>query len=183
MNKPVETNVKSTKSWKREVREWGVSIIAALGVSMLIQTYAFAQTEVHNISMQNTLVEGQRLIEDKLSYHFTGPKRGDIVIINGPESDVRLVKRLIALPGDVVDIRNGKLYLNGEVLEEPYTKGKTYPLGLDVPLTVPKGEVLVLGDNREHSTDSREIGTIAISSLEGKAIFRLWPLSQFGGLR
>ena len=77
------------KSWGRELRDWAVSLSVAIVVALLIQNYAFAQTEVRNISMQHTLVEGQRLIEDKISYHFEQPDRGDIVIINGPESDLR----------------------------------------------------------------------------------------------
>lgn len=172
----------SKKSIIREIRSWTFTFAIAITASLLIQNYAIAQTEVRNISMQGTLYEGQRLIEDKLSYRLENPDRGDIVIINGPEYDKRLVKRLIALPGDVVDIREGQLFINGEPQEEPYVKGSTYAAGLAMPYTVPSGHVFVMGDNREHSTDSRELGPIALSSLEGKAIFRLWPLDVFGQL-
>lgn len=171
------------KRWKREAREWLVSIVIAVIAALLIQKYAFAQTYVVDISMQGTLVEGNRLIEDKLSYHFTSPDRGDIVIISGPESSKRLIKRLVALPGDVVDIRDGHLYVNGEMQAEPHAKGATNALGLKVPYTVPEGKVFVLGDNREHSQDSRQLGPIDMSSLEGRAVFRLWPISGFGQLK
>ncbi|HEX7058163.1 MAG TPA: signal peptidase I, partial [Bacilli bacterium] len=126
--------------------------------------------------------EGQRLIEDKITYRFYGPSRGDIVIVHGPESDRRLVKRIIGLPGDVIDMRDGKLYLNGRELYEPYVKGKTYPNGMKLPYTVPAHKVFVMGDNREVSLDSRspEIGPIDLNSIEGKIIFRIWPLSKFG---
>ncbi len=172
----------SKKSWGRELRDWAVSLSVAIVVALLIQNYAFAQTEVRNISMQHTLVEGQRLIEDKISYHFEKPERGDIVIIDGPESDLRLIKRVIGLPGDIIDMKNGIVYLNKLPLTETYIKGKTFTNGLKVPFTVPANKVFVMGDNRENSQDSRVLGPIAMSSLEGRAIFRLWPLQKFGQL-
>ncbi|SEN35597.1 signal peptidase I [Paenibacillus sp. OV219] len=171
------------KSWVREVRDWCISLAVAVVVALLVQNYAFAQTEVKNISMQKTLIEGQRLIEDKLSYHFEKPQRGDIVIINGPESDKRLIKRVIGLPGDVIDFtEDGQVTVNGKALNEPYIKGRTYANGLQVPYTIPDRTVFVMGDNRENSMDSREIGPIAFSSVEGRAVFRLWPLNKFGQL-
>ncbi|MFC0328870.1 signal peptidase I [Paenibacillus sepulcri] len=169
-----------TRKWVREVRDWLLSLTIAVVAALLIQNYAFAQTEVRNVSMQHTLFEGQRLIEDKLSYHFDQPNRGDIVIISGPESDKRLVKRVIGLPGDMLDIKDGHVLINGTVLEEPYVKGLTFSNGLSIPYTVPDKKVFVMGDNRENSQDSRELGPISISSLEGRAVFRLWPLNKFG---
>jgi len=182
MEQEVKPRRSPRKSWQKEVREWVVSIVMAIGIALLIQNYAFAQAQVHQSSMYGTLEEGQRLVEDKLSYRFSEPERGDIVIIDGPESDLRLIKRLIALPGDTVDMREGAVYLNGAKLDEPYANGQTFPNGLELPLTVPEGKVFVLGDNRERSIDSRQLGLIASSSLEGKAVFRIWPLQKFGGL-
>ncbi|MBW7453804.1 signal peptidase I [Paenibacillus sepulcri] len=176
----VEPEQPRTRKWVREVRDWLLSLTIAVVAALLIQNYAFAQTEVRNVSMQHTLFEGQRLIEDKLSYHFDQPNRGDIVIISGPESDKRLVKRVIGLPGDMLDIKDGHVLINGTVLEEPYVKGLTFSNGLSIPYTVPDKKVFVMGDNRENSQDSRELGPISISSLEGRAVFRLWPLNKFG---
>jgi len=164
----------------KELREWLISIMAATVIALLFQNYVYAQAEVHNISMQKTLVEGQRLIEDKWSYRFKSPERGDIVIIHGPESPLRLVKRVIGLPGDVIDAHDGEVYLNGFLLSEPYASGRTMPLGMQFPYTVAPGQLFVLGDNREHSLDSRSIGPIAFSSIEGKAVYRIWPLNKFG---
>lgn len=168
--------------WRKELKEWALTLGVAVAASLLIQNYAVAQTVVRNVSMQDTLVVGQRLIEDKLSYRFVEPKRGDIVIINGPESELRLVKRVVAVAGDTIEIKDGRLVLNGIPQQEPYAKGRTLPLGMELPYTVPEGHVFVMGDNREHSMDSREFGPVALSSLEGRAVFRLWPLSQFGAL-
>ncbi|MCM3625861.1 signal peptidase I [Paenibacillus glycanilyticus] len=164
----------------RELREWSISIIAATFIALLFQNYVYAQAQVHNISMQKTLVEGQRLIEDKWSYRFKSPEHGDIVIIHGPESPLRLVKRVIGLPGDVIDVRDGAVYLNGQMLAEPYAEGLTLPGGMLFPYTVASKQLFVLGDNREHSVDSRSLGPIALSSIEGKAVYRIWPLNQIG---
>lgn len=156
------------------------SLITAVIIAMLFQNYVYAQSEVQNISMQNTLVAGQRLIEDKWSYRFSQPEHGDVVIINGPESAVRLVKRVIAIPGDVIDVRDGQVYLNEQPLVEPYTKGNTFSAGMAFPFTVQKDQLFVMGDNREHSQDSRALGPISIKSIEGKVVFRIWPLSKLG---
>lgn len=170
------------RKWVRDLREWTVSLGLAVTVALLVQSYAFAQTEVRNISMEGTLIEGQRLIEDKLSYRFGTPKYGDIVIINGPETELRLIKRVVGLPGDILDMKDGVLVRNGANLEEPYVQGNTDPHGLQIPYVVPEDTVFVMGDNRENSMDSRELGPVRLSSLEGKAIFRLWPFNRFGGL-
>ncbi|WP_138751507.1 signal peptidase I [Paenibacillus sinopodophylli] len=173
---------RGSKSVWKEIREWTVSLGIAVVVALLFQNYVYAQSEVQNVSMQNTLVAGQRLIEDKWSYHFHEPRHGDIVIISGPESELRLIKRVVGLPGDVIDIREGEVYLNDEKIEEQYVKGQTNAGSVAVPYTVEEGQLFVMGDNREHSMDSRSIGTIARSSIEGKAVLRIWPLPKFGTL-
>lgn len=178
-----EVQKKTKKKWQREAKEWTISLVSAVVIAMLFQNYVYAQSEVKNVSMQNTLVAGQRLIEDKWSYRFHEPRYGDIVIINGPESDIRLIKRVIALPGDVIDIRDGYVFLNGEQLEESYIKGLTYEGQYELPATISEGQLFVMGDNRENSLDSRDIGPIAISSIEGRAVFRIWPVDSFGGLQ
>ncbi|WP_042160640.1 signal peptidase I [Paenibacillus gorillae] len=170
------------KGWKRELREWTVALGMALVFAFLFQNYVYAQSEVHNISMQNTLVAGQRLIEDKWSYHFKHPQRGDIVIIKGPESELRLVKRVIGIPGDEIDVRDGAVYLNGELTHEPYVKGMTTTSSIQFPYKVEPGKLFVMGDNREHSEDSRSLGPIAFSSIEGKVVYRIWPIDKFGNV-
>ncbi|WP_238189090.1 signal peptidase I [Paenibacillus sp. L3-i20] len=178
----LEEQTKKKSSWVKEVREWAMSLSIAIVIALLFQNYAYAQTEVHNVSMQNTLVAGQRLIEDKVSYYFNDPEQGDIVIINGPEHESRIVKRVIALSGQVVDIRNGNVIIDGVELNETYAKGETYAGSVAMPYTVPADHIFVLGDNREHSEDSRMFGPVALDSVEGKAIFRIWPIGKFGTL-
>ncbi|WP_438448642.1 signal peptidase I [Gorillibacterium sp. sgz5001074] len=165
--------------WRKELKDWTLTLGSAVLISFLIQNYAFAQVRVEQHSMDTTLAEGQRLVENRLVYKFSEPERGDIVIVNGPESDRRLVKRIIGLPGDVLDIKDGSVWINGERLEEPYAAGRTLPGRVKLPLTVPDNAYFVLGDNREHSEDSRNLGTMSKTSVEGKAMLRLYPFRQF----
>lgn len=161
-----------------EIKEWSICIAIALALSFVIQNYAIAQVKVEDVSMQKTFFDGDRLIENKLAYHFSEPERGDIVIIHGPEHTNRLIKRIIGLPGDTIEYRDGYVYLNGEKLEEHYTNGESRPKREQYPLLVPANTVYVLGDNRERSEDSRTIGVIRFNSLEGKVIFQLYPFGN-----
>lgn len=188
----------------REILEWIAYFLAAVVIASLLQSQLYALTTVHQSSMQNTLFEGHMLIMDKLSYQLSEPKKGDIIVFLKNEDtkgfikrfevffkDVqlrfqkdfrsnRLIKRVIALAGDKVDIRDGKVYINDELLDEPYVKGITPGMGLEYPLVVPEGHVFVMGDNRENSLDSRSFGPVSLNSIEGKAIFRIYPFSEIG---
>lgn len=167
----------------RAVAEWLAAIAAAAVIAFLVQRFLYTQVEVHNVSMRNTLLSGDRLIEDRWSYHFVQPKRGDIVIINRPEGR-RLIKRVISVPGDVLDIRGGRVWIDGEPLNEPYANGATEPGGvLAFPYTVGPGELIVMGDNRENSLDSRGFGPVPVDSVEGKAVLRIYPINTFGKLK
>lgn len=170
------------KRWK-PVIEWVITISVSLVIALLFHNYVYAQTKVHNVSMQNTLVEDERLVIDKWSYYFSEPKRGNIVIINGPEYPARIVKRVIALPGEQIEIHDGLVYINGEQLREPYIKGITLAGQADFTFVVPEDKVFVMGDNREHSEDSRSFGPVALDSIEGKAVLRIWPFDRIGGLK
>ncbi len=191
----------------QNIYQWSSAVIIALFISLSFHSYVFAATEVKQSSMQNTLYEGQRVIENKITYSFTKPQRGDIVIINkerkegifnvfiantiefaesfykSTENDnKRLIKRVIGVPGDTIDIRDGKVYLNGEEYIEPYVATDTYPNSTKFPITIPEEEYFVMGDNREVSLDSRDLGLFHISKIEGKVKIRLWPLNKIGDL-
>lgn len=198
----------SAKALLKEVWEWIVVFGAAFAIVSVLNTAVFATTQVRQTSMQDTLMEGQHLFVDKLSYAFGEPSKGDIVVfledkypknyidrikiyltdiaeIFKPveeKTNIRLVKRVIATAGDEVDIRDGKVYINGRELDEPYVKGETYQREQHFPIKVKEGEFLVLGDNREVSKDSRTFGTIDRRQIEGKAVFRFWPLNKIGKL-
>lgn len=188
----------------KEILEWIVYILSAVIIASLLQSQLYALTTVHQSSMQNTLFEGHMLIMDKLSYQFSEPKRGDIIVFLKNEDtkgflkryqvffkDVqlrfhddyrtnRLIKRVIALAGEKVDIRDGQVYINDDLLDEPYVKGMTPKMTLEYPLVVPEGYVFVMGDNRQNSLDSRDFGPIELNSVEGKAVFRIYPFSKIG---
>lgn len=192
----------------REIREWAITLIGAFVLVMLLNTKVFATTRVQQSSMQDTLMEGQHLFVEKLTYNFADPKKGDIIVfmenksVGGfldeinifltdvkevfkpvdQKSNVRLVKRVIGTPGDLVDIKDGKVYLNGVAQDEPYVKGETNNRDFQLPVTVPDGKYFVLGDNRGVSKDSRIFGFIDRSQVEGKAVFRFWPFNKVGKL-
>lgn len=168
----------TNKNRLKEARSWTLTLGTAILLSLLIQNYAFAQVKVEQHSMDHTLQEGQRLVENRMIYRFSEPARGDIVIISGPETDRRLVKRVIGLPGEQLDIRDGAVWINGERLDEDYTVGVTKAGSIELPAVIPEDQYFVMGDNREVSIDSRQLGAIPASSLEGKAVVRVWPVGQ-----
>ncbi len=186
----------------KEISELMLTVITALIIAFFVQAEVLASTEVHESSMENTLFENQRLFIDRVSYKVTSPQRGDIIVFNeessegfwssdigilledyitkfnGEEQRLRYVKRVIGIPGDEVDIRDGKVYINGEISYEAYTLGDTRSRELEFPCTVPENKLLVLGDNREISKDSRDFGLIDFNNIEGKAFIRYWPLDE-----
>jgi signal peptidase I len=160
------------------VREILITVGLAVVIYLIITT-VIQNSEVHDISMQNTLIAGQRLVVVKPYYNFTDPQRGDIIVLRPPmDSQVEFVKRLIGLPGDTILIKGGKVYVNDVMLNEPYIK--EVPLSTYGPFTVPEGRYFVMGDNRNHSSDSRTGWTITREEIVGKAVFRYWPLNKFG---
>ena len=168
-----------------EILDWFLHIVIAVAVGFLIVTFVGQRTIVFDISMQPTLVEGDNLLVEKLGFRFGWLKRGDIIVFQSPQSDRQLIKRLIAVEGDRVEVKDGKVYVNGEqyligMPEEPVTPYGDKPEYTD--LTVPEGMVYVLGDNRQFSEDSTEIGPIDKDWIKGRAILRFYPFSKFGNL-
>ena len=127
--------------------------------------------------MQPNLYVGYRMMTEKVSYRFHEPRRGDIVIAEQGEGQVNLVKRVIGLPGEIIESREGRTYINGEPIYEPWV---TYFGGRYLPPTrIPEGHVFIIGDNRPLSHDSRAIGPLPIEQIEGRVIFVYWPLGEF----
>jgi signal peptidase I, bacterial type len=169
-----------------EALDWILHIGIAVVIGVLIVTFVVQRTLVHDISMRPTLVDGDNLIVEKLSAKLGGLKPGDIIVFYSPEEKKQLIKRLIAVAGDKVEIKDGKVFVNGKQREESYIKGvDTEPLGSPEysNLTVKKGYVYVLGDNRPNSMDSRILGPIETSRISGRAVFRFYPFNKFGGLK
>lgn len=182
------------------------ALLAFIFVSIL-QTTVLAKVQVQQCSMETTLIAKDQLLIEKFSYMFSEPKRGDIVIFfpdkdnsgiinkfsiyfddwkslfEDKEINQRYVKRIIGVPGDTIDIKDGFVYVNGEKLDETYVNGVTEEKNnLSYPLTLEENTLFVLGDNREHSVDSRDFGPINYDQLDGKVILRIYPFSKLGSI-
>jgi len=171
----------SARLWVKWFRELLETILPAILIAVLINLFLAQPTRVHGQSMEPNLHTDQRLIVEKISYHLHGPRRGDVVVFSIPQqSDELLIKRVIGLPGETVEIEGGKVYVNGKVLNEPYLEQETR--GRFGPLVVPPLHVFVLGDNRSFSNDSRAFDTVPIESILGRAWLSYWPLQDLGTL-
>lgn len=176
--------------WKRFWESWGRELLVALLLALVIRAEVAEARRVPTPSMVPTVLPGDRLLAEKLVYRFTGPKRGDIVVFTPPFAAEKsalvellglgedYLKRVIALPGETVEVRKGQVLINGEPLQEPYilaTPRYTLP-----EMTVPEGKLFVLGDNRNESYDSHMWGLLDSESVHSRAVFRYWPLNRFG---
>lgn len=174
-------------STARTVLEIVVIVAAAFAIAMLVQAFIVKPFTIHQVSMRPTLQEGDRILINRLSYHFRDPKRGDIIVFHSPVTEGEdLVKRVVGLPGDRIAVSNGKLYVNGVAQSEPYLLEQnfngTYPETGDQPLVVPDGKLFVMGDNRNNSGDSRFFGPIDRSAVMGCAFVVYWPIGHWKGL-
>lgn len=176
---------------KKEGLEWLKAIGIGFIIFVFIRTFLFSNYEVEGSSMVPTLNDGNRLIVNKISYQIGELERYDVIVFHANEKE-DYVKRIIGLPGDQIEYRDDHLYINGELLEEPFLEefrdhAKGMTLTEDFTLseltgveTVPDGMLFVLGDNRRGSTDSREIGFISTDQVVGKVNLRYWPLDHVG---
>lgn len=168
-------------STKKEILDWIETIAIALLVAFLIRNFLFQPYRVQMGSMLPTLKENNLIIVNKITYRFNDPKRGDIVVFRPPNgSKVFYVKRIVALPGETIEIRNGEILINGIPIQEDYISIETP--GVYGPLTLSKDEYFVMGDHRNNSLDSREFGPISKESIIGKAALVFWPPSAFAVL-
>ncbi len=177
---------KKRKSMFREVLSWILYLVIVCGAVYLIVHYVGERTEVRGESMYPALNDGDQLIVDKISYRFSDPKRFDVVVFPFRyQEDTFYIKRIIGLPGEVVQIYDGDIYINGKLLAESYGNEKIANGGLaSKAITLGEDEYFVLGDNRNNSADSREpsVGTISKDDMIGRALVRIWPLSEIGFL-
>jgi signal peptidase I len=165
----------AAKGWFAELIE---SILPALTVVLAVNFFLAQPRVVHGASMEPSLHNDERVIVDVLSFRFREPERGEIIILDldDPTADTPLIKRVIGVPGDVVAIHDGSVYLNGQLLDEPYLDVSTP--GTLGPEVVPADHVFVLGDNRVNSNDSRYFGMVPYNHIRGRALLRYWPLDD-----
>lgn len=166
----------------RNVIEWVVVIGGAILITVLLRTFAFQTFYIPSESMVPTLQVGDRIVVNKLPDDF---HRGNIVVFEKPDTwnaaHAVLIKRIIGLPNETLEIRDNAVYIDGEKLVEPYlAEGAT--MADYGPFVIPDDNIMVMGDNRTFSSDSRENGPVPLSDVVGRAALRIWPLDAFGGL-
>jgi len=190
------------------LRELPILLGVAFVIAFLVKTFVAQAFFIPSESMVHTLEVGDRVLVSRMSYHLHEPHRGDIVVFTSPfettgKSNSRslpsrvlhtvlesvglrqpstedFIKRVIGLPGETVEGKDGKIYINGRQLVEPYLAEQ--PIGDFPPKTIPKGQLWVMGDNRNRSSDSRVFGPIKKSKIVGRAILRIWPVTRLGFL-
>ena len=173
-----------SKSTAREVLDWILYIGIVLILSWLIVTFVGVRTVVDGQSMEPTLQDGNNLIVDKLSYRFRDPKRYEIIVFPYKyEENSYYINRIIGLPGETVQVKNGEVYIDGEILGEDYGAEAMEDAGIaSEPIELGTDEYFVLGDNRNHSSDSRDpsVGVLRREDLIGRAGIRIYPFDDMG---
>jgi signal peptidase I len=168
----------------RNVLEWVLIIGGAFLVAFVVKTFLIQAFFIPSGSMLPTLHEDDRVLVNKLSYDLHDVNRGDLVVFERPEGETAgqikdLIKRVVALPGERIEQRDGDVYIDGQLLEEPYLDDGTETTNLE-PQTVPEDHVFVMGDNRDDSMDSRVFSAIDEDLIVGRAFVRVWPLNHLG---
>ena len=179
---------KKSHSVAYELFGWLVYIAIIVGLTWLIITFVGQRTSVSGHSMETTLQDGDQLIVDKISYRFRDPKRYDIIVFPYQyEENVYYIKRIIGLPGETVQVKDGYVYINGEKLESDiYGKEVMQSAGIAAePITLGDDEYFVMGDNRNNSSDSRDpsVGILKRKDLLGRAWVRIYPFDKLGVIR
>lgn len=159
-----------------------ITVGAALVLALLIQQFLVKPFHVPTVSMEPTILVGDRVLADRLTVRFDPPERGEVVVFDSPRvAGEDLIKRVVALGGDRVAVHDGELYLNGEPQDEPYLKEQNLQ-GLFPEFVVPEDHFFAMGDNRNKSGDSRVFGPVPYDSILGRAFLIYWPPSRLGGL-
>lgn len=169
----------SNMSLGEEIKDWVVSILIAVVLAFFIRYFIVELYLVEGPSMRPTLVSQERLVVNKFIYRFKTPERGEILVFRYPKDPSRdFIKRVIAVPGDTIEIKEGRVFVNQQLLNETYILNKTrgsYPLS-----TVPENHIFVMGDNRNNSEDSRfaDVGFVPFDLIKGKAVMVFWPFDH-----
>jgi signal peptidase I len=173
---PAVETPKPRSNLLREIIE--TALLTAV-IFLLVNTLT-GRFRIEGSSMEPNLHDGEYVIIDRVSYVLHKPERGDVIVFVPPTGDKDYIKRVMGLPGDTVEVRNGQVLINGVVLDEPYLNTTTnYALG---PETIEPGKYFVLGDNRNNSSDSHSWGTLQASSIIGRAWFVYWPPTNWGAV-
>lgn len=168
---------------RRELRGWTRDLAVALGLALVIIIFLYQPVKVEGTSMNPLLSDQERIFINKFIYHFEPIDRGDVVVFWYPlDRSKSFIKRIVGLPGETVEIRFGRVYVNGKELPDQfvppsYLDGSTYG-----PIEITPDEYFVMGDHRDSSNDSRVFGPVPRQYIYGKAVFAYWPVDHFGSL-
>ncbi|MGD1864843.1 MAG: signal peptidase I [Phormidesmis sp.] len=181
-----KNQTEQTSGWKKTLIENVRLVAIALTIAIFVRFFIAEPRFIPSPSMVPTLAVGDRLLVEKVSYHLHPPTRGDIVVFEPPpqlqeygyQASQAFIKRVVGLPGQKVQVSQGKVYVNGEPLAESYIlEAPQYEMP---PVTVPAGQLFVMGDNRNDSNDSHVWGFLPIENVIGRAALRFWPLAKAG---
>ncbi|HEY5387791.1 MAG TPA: signal peptidase I [Thermoleophilia bacterium] len=180
---------------RRTIAEYTVVALCAVGVALLVQAFLIRPYRIPSESMAATLVPRDRVLVNRVIYRLREPRRGEIVVIDSAAVGRILIKRVVGLPGDVISVEGGSLFIDGRRLDEPYVNridgqtepteafiGTGRPWSLEQPYTVPAGHYFLMGDNRIVSDDSRDWGPAPRREIIGEAFLTYWPLTRLRGL-
>ena len=168
---------------RRELRSWTRDLAVALGLAIVVMIFLYQPVKVEGTSMNPLLSDQERIFINKFVYHFEPIERGDVIVFWYPlDRSKSFIKRVVGLPGETIEIRDGHVYINGQELADQYVPagyldGSTY-----TPHRIPADDYFVMGDHRDSSNDSRVFGPVPRPFIYGKAVFAYWPADHFGSL-
>ena len=180
---PSSAKPATSQTLKREIRVWTRDLLIAIGLALVIIVFLYQPVKVEGTSMAPLLSDQERIFINKFVYRFEPIQRGDVVVFWYPlDRSKSFIKRIIALPDEVVQIRNGVVTVDGKPLDEPYVPPQYEDLSDYGPVRVPKEMYFVMGDHRISSNDSRVFGPVPSRAIYGRAVFAYWPVDHFGSL-
>ncbi len=170
-------------SLRRELRAWARDLLLAVGLAVVIIIFLYQPVKVEGTSMTPLLSDQERIFINKFVYRFEPIERGDVVVFWYPlDRSKSFIKRVVGLPGESVEIRGGRVYVDGKRLPEPYVPPQYADVSTYGPVRVPPDEYFVMGDHRSSSNDSRVFGPVPNRFIYGKAVFAYWPVDRFGSI-
>jgi signal peptidase I len=168
---------------RNEIRVWTRDLLIAIGLALVIIVFLYQPVKVEGTSMAPLLSDQERIFINKFVYRFEPIQRGDVVVFWYPlDHSKSFIKRVVGLPGESVEIRQGAVYVDGKIVPEPYVPAQYEDLSDFGPVRVPKDSYFVMGDHRISSNDSRVFGPVASRFIYGRAVFAYWPVDHFGSL-
>jgi len=187
-SEPSEANAAGERSaalhsLRNEIRVWTRDLLIAIGLALIIIVFLYQPVKVEGTSMAPLLSDQERIFINKFVYRFEPIQRGDVVVFWYPlDHSKSFIKRVVGLPGETVEIRQGAVYVDGKIVPEPYVPPQYEDLSDFGPVHVQKDFYFVMGDHRISSNDSRVFGSVASGYIYGRAVFAYWPVDHFGSL-